>query len=140
MACISSDLASKRLQLLQEVVPAISRLSVLFNGGVSAKVEETDQNRCFARRAKQCLCVSSISTSVQPISEKFFASRFGRNSFIDSPVLPRQEGRMRYRHETWGGMRWTRPCRRTNDPGADGEVVWYQCRRFEVPAGFAASR
>jgi putative ABC transport system substrate-binding protein len=40
MACISSDLASKRLQLLQEVMPAFSRLSVLFNGGVPAKVEE----------------------------------------------------------------------------------------------------
>jgi putative ABC transport system substrate-binding protein len=40
MACISSDLASKRLQLLQEVVPALSRVSVLFNGGVSAKAEE----------------------------------------------------------------------------------------------------
>jgi putative tryptophan/tyrosine transport system substrate-binding protein len=31
MSCISSDLASKRLQLLQEVVPAFSRVSVLFN-------------------------------------------------------------------------------------------------------------
>jgi putative tryptophan/tyrosine transport system substrate-binding protein len=40
MSCISSDLASKRLQLLQELVPAFSRVSVLFNGGVSAKVEE----------------------------------------------------------------------------------------------------
>src|SRR4029077_18293544 len=40
MACISSDLAAKRLQLLQEVVPAFSRISVLFNGGVPAKVEE----------------------------------------------------------------------------------------------------
>jgi len=26
-------------------------------------------------------------------------------------VPPRQEGRMRYRHETWGGMRWTRQRR-----------------------------
>jgi putative ABC transport system substrate-binding protein len=40
MACISSDLAAKRLQLLQQVVPAFSRVSVLFNGGVPAKVEE----------------------------------------------------------------------------------------------------
>jgi putative ABC transport system substrate-binding protein len=40
MACISSDLASKRLQLLKDAVPGLSRLSVLFNGGVSAKVEE----------------------------------------------------------------------------------------------------
>jgi putative tryptophan/tyrosine transport system substrate-binding protein len=40
MACISSDLAAKRLQLLQEAVPGISRVSVLFNGGEPAKVEE----------------------------------------------------------------------------------------------------
>src|SRR3984885_14073250 len=40
MACISSDLAAKRLQLLQEAVPSCSRVSVLFNGGVPAKVEE----------------------------------------------------------------------------------------------------
>ena len=26
----------------------------------------------------------------------------------------------------------------TNAPPADGEVVWYQCRRFEVPAEAAA--
>src|SRR6516225_1261351 len=40
MACISSDLAAKRLQLLQEVVPKLSHLAVLYNGGVPAKVEE----------------------------------------------------------------------------------------------------
>jgi putative ABC transport system substrate-binding protein len=40
MACISSDLAAKRLQLLQEVVPKLSRLAVLYNGRVPAKVEE----------------------------------------------------------------------------------------------------
>ena len=25
---------------------------------------------------------------------------------------------------TWGGMRWTRWCRKTSDASADGEVVW----------------
>jgi putative tryptophan/tyrosine transport system substrate-binding protein len=32
MACISSDLASKRLQLLKDALPGLSRVSVLFNG------------------------------------------------------------------------------------------------------------
>jgi putative ABC transport system substrate-binding protein len=40
MACISSDLALKRLQLMQQVLPGLSRLAVLFNGGVPAKVTE----------------------------------------------------------------------------------------------------
>jgi putative tryptophan/tyrosine transport system substrate-binding protein len=40
MACISSDLAAKRLQFLQELVPAISRIAILYNSGVPAKVSE----------------------------------------------------------------------------------------------------
>ncbi len=49
MSCISSDLASKRLQLLQEVVPAFSRVSVLFNAGVAAKVEEFKEIQARAK-------------------------------------------------------------------------------------------
>jgi putative tryptophan/tyrosine transport system substrate-binding protein len=40
MACISSDLALKRLQLMQQMLPGLSHLEVLFNGGVPAKVAE----------------------------------------------------------------------------------------------------
>jgi|SRR5215813_2420144 len=40
MACISSDLALKRLQLMQQVLPGLSRLAVLFNGGAPPKVVE----------------------------------------------------------------------------------------------------
>jgi len=40
MACISSDLALKRLQLMQQVLPGLAHLAVLFNGQVPAKVAE----------------------------------------------------------------------------------------------------
>jgi len=40
MACISSDLALKRLQLMQQVLPGLSHLAVLFNGGAPQKVAE----------------------------------------------------------------------------------------------------
>ena len=40
MACISSDLALKRLQFMQQVSPGLTHLAVLFNGGVPAKVAE----------------------------------------------------------------------------------------------------
>lgn len=52
MACISSDLASKRLQILQEAVPGLSRVSVLFNGGVSAKAEEFREIQAAAKPMK----------------------------------------------------------------------------------------
>src|SRR5262249_31789463 len=40
MACISSDLALKRLQLMQQILPGLAHLAVLFNGGAPAKVAE----------------------------------------------------------------------------------------------------
>jgi len=49
MACISSDLAAKRLQLLRHAVPSLSRVSVLFNGGVPAKVEEFQEIQAAAK-------------------------------------------------------------------------------------------
>ena len=45
--------------------------------------------------------------SVQPRSEKYFASPFGRNSFIDSNRPTPQRGVSRS-SRTRGGMRWTR--------------------------------
>jgi putative tryptophan/tyrosine transport system substrate-binding protein len=49
MSCISSDLASKRLQLLQDALPGLSRVSVLFNGSESAKVEEFRELQAAAK-------------------------------------------------------------------------------------------
>lgn len=49
MACISSDLASKRLQLLQDAVPGLSRLTVLYNGSMSAKLDEFREIQAAAK-------------------------------------------------------------------------------------------
>jgi putative ABC transport system substrate-binding protein len=57
MTCVSSDLAAKRLQLLQEVVPGISRVSVLFNGGDPGKVDELHHIQAAA---------STMQIQVQP--------------------------------------------------------------------------
>ena len=58
MACISSDLAAKRLQLMQEIVPGLSRVAVLFNGGVPAKVEELGEITAAAK---------TLEIAVQPV-------------------------------------------------------------------------
>src|SRR6267378_3957395 len=81
--------------------------------------------------------------SVQPRSEKYFASPFGRNSFIDSNHPTPQEGRIMIVTDAGrdavdaaalGAQRGcradpTRACERsngelTNDVAAYGEVVW----------------
>jgi len=49
MACISSDLALKRLQLMQQVLPGLAHLAVLFNGGVPAKVAELEDITAAAK-------------------------------------------------------------------------------------------
>jgi putative ABC transport system substrate-binding protein len=65
MACISSDLALKRLQLMQQVLPGLSRLAVLFNGGVPAKVAELQDIKAAAKTLE----VEVHSTDVRDASE-----------------------------------------------------------------------
>jgi putative tryptophan/tyrosine transport system substrate-binding protein len=81
MACISSDLASKRLQLLQEAVPALSRVSVLFNGGVSAKVEEFREIQATAKTME--IEVQSADVRDPP----GFATAFAAIKHWDAQVL-----------------------------------------------------
>jgi putative tryptophan/tyrosine transport system substrate-binding protein len=65
MACISSDLALKRLQLMQQVLPGLSHLAVLFNGGVPAKVAELQD----VTAAAKTLEVEVHSADVRDASE-----------------------------------------------------------------------
>jgi putative ABC transport system substrate-binding protein len=65
MACISSDLALKRLQFMQQLLPGLSHLAVLFNGGVPAKVTELQD----VTAAAKTLEVEVHSADVRDASE-----------------------------------------------------------------------
>jgi len=52
LTCISSELATKRLQLLKELVPALSRVAVLFNPEDRNKAWENEQIQDAARTLK----------------------------------------------------------------------------------------
>jgi putative ABC transport system substrate-binding protein len=50
MTCVSADLAAKRLQLLQETVPGVSRVAVLYNAGTPSKVAELGELQAAAKK------------------------------------------------------------------------------------------
>ena len=61
--------------------------------------------------------------AVQPCREKYFASPFGRNSFIDSHIPSRSEGRFAIVTSAgWDAVDVAVSL--TNGTQADGEVVW----------------
>jgi hypothetical protein len=57
----------------------------------------------------------------------------------DDAHIPSQGGAARDRHERGMECDGRGLRRKACDIDADGEGVWYQCRRFEVPAAIAAS-
>jgi hypothetical protein len=61
--------------------------------------------------------------AVQSCYEKYLASPFGRNSFIDSPSRPTR-GALRGRHGRWVRDAVDVAVSLTNGTQADGEVVW----------------
>jgi hypothetical protein len=66
--------------------------------------------------------------AVHPFRKKYFASRSGRNRFIDLIVPLSLEGRIAIVTDVESGMRWTRRAAVWIHTGerhdADGEVVW----------------
>jgi hypothetical protein len=58
-----------------------------------------------------------------PFGKNILISRIFKSAYIDSRPVPLRG--VAQRHETRGGMRWTREARKTGEPDADGEVVWF---------------
>jgi putative ABC transport system substrate-binding protein len=65
MTCISSDLAAKRLQLLREIVPTLSRVAVLYNPRVASKTEEVQATRAAA----QAMGLAVVPVEVRTLEE-----------------------------------------------------------------------
>jgi hypothetical protein len=61
---------------------------------------------------------------VQPLSQKYFASRFDQITFLISAIPSHTEGRFAIVTDVGGGMRWTLTVPKTRALNADGEVVW----------------
>jgi putative tryptophan/tyrosine transport system substrate-binding protein len=63
LTCISSELAGKRLQMLKELVPALSRVAVLYNPGDRNKASEYKQVQEAARSMNLTLRVFEARSS-----------------------------------------------------------------------------
>jgi hypothetical protein len=74
--------------------------------------------------AQICLDGQISDLPVQPLSQKYFASRFDQISFLICPIPSHTEGRFAIVTDVGGGMRWTLTMLLTTALDADGEVVW----------------
>jgi putative tryptophan/tyrosine transport system substrate-binding protein len=65
MACISSELAGKRLQLLKELVPSLAHVAVLYNPEDHNKESEYEQSQEAASRLKLTLHAYKARSSIE---------------------------------------------------------------------------
>jgi hypothetical protein len=100
---------------------------------------ETCQSRQNPVRAKTISSSNfKVILAVQSRTKKFFASCSGQiTGYFDASRLDKRG--VRVVTDVGRGMRWTRHVGGRTAMSADGEVVWYQCRRLEVSAKVAAS-
>ncbi len=76
LTCISSELAGKRLQMLKELVPGLSRVAVLYNPEDQYKVAELNEMEGAARKMELSMQAFEART-VEEIDRAFVA--FGDN-------------------------------------------------------------
>jgi hypothetical protein len=76
---------------------------------------------------------------VQSFTQKYIPSDFQKRMFLSPHPVP-VRGALRDRHGRWARDAMDVDCIfRRGMLAADGQGVWAQCRRFEVPAEIAAS-
>ncbi len=75
MSALASEMASKRVELLKEVIPRTSRVAVLWNSDNQSKVEEWNDTQAVAKTAGLTL-VSVVARTAEEI-ESAFASILG---------------------------------------------------------------
>jgi len=78
LTCLSSEIAGKRLQLLKEIVPAISRVAVLYNPEDQNKPAELNQMRDAAQKLGLTLSAFEARTTDQ--IDKAFADIDGAHA------------------------------------------------------------
>src|SRR5215472_2670826 len=96
---------------------------------------EMSKSTCAQNRISRA--VSMRDTVSSPRAQKYFASpSLLVGGICMSSTPPRGVSRS---SRTRGWMRWTRAMSLTRDVDVYGQAVWYECRRFEVPAVITAS-
>jgi ABC-type uncharacterized transport system substrate-binding protein len=96
LTCISSELAGKRLQLLKEIVPAVSRVAVLYNPSDHNKASEFMQMRDAA--AKLDIALTAFEARSPDEIDKAFAEmgddRFQALVILTDSLMVVQEKRL----------------------------------------------
>ena len=89
---------------------------------------KNEPNPLFPLILHQVICPSGGAhrIPVQPFREKYSASVFRKYVLSSAHPVPSRGALRPNRHETWGGVRWTRAARLTSAVCfVDGEAVWF---------------
>jgi putative ABC transport system substrate-binding protein len=90
------DLAGKRLQLLREAVPRLSRVAILWYGDNPAKAREVDETKAAARSLRIGVHSVPLRGSDPPLSSAFAAMRSDR---VQAALILGDAYTYRYREE-----------------------------------------
>jgi hypothetical protein len=123
----AAPLLRMRASLASYAAPAMSTNAPAHSVVVPANVRRDDE-QAFCPTGKSSDRSVRLVSRVQSLPQKYFASPFGRNSFIDSVIPSHMRGASRSSRTLGAGCDGRKAPRailaRTNGVFADGEVVW----------------